>query len=106
MRQGDVLLVRRELKPGRYAVEETLVVAHGEATGHTHRLEGNVLIVQDTSVNPPARYIEVREGGGTLVHEEHGAIALTEPGTYEIVRQREYVPPAPKQQPVTRWVAD
>lgn len=100
-RQGDVLLVRvnevpaeaKEVKPehGR------IVLAHGEATGHTHAIldtERVTLLMLEMK-----RYLKV-EKKVALKHEEHAPIELP-PGQYEVIRQREYVP---KELP--RYVAD
>jgi hypothetical protein len=90
-RQGDVVLLEVDsLPPGalKEMVSEDIVLALGEATGHSHRLqapEGATLFAVDDY-----KLFEIKHPS-QLVHEEHGAIALT-PGFYKVVRQREYTP--------------
>jgi hypothetical protein len=109
VRQGDVLLVPVDAIPGeskRATSEGTrLVLAEGEATGHAHVVLGEGrLYLPGTQRGTAGTYLLV-EGPATLVHDEHDAIGL-EPGTYEVRRQREYVPPAPRRRETFRWVAD
>jgi len=91
-RQGDVLLKPVKDLP-RTATQEKgpCVLAHGEATGHTHHIKDGAEIWVDVN-DHGRRYLKVL-AETTLDHEEHGRIALTR-GTYEIVRQREYTPTA------------
>lgn len=63
------------------------ILAYGEKTGHTHRLEGRGQVWrQDTRL-----YLKL-EQPSQVVHDEHGPITLG-PGTYEVIGQREYVSP-------------
>lgn len=111
VRQGDVLVVRIASRPGRvskWRAGRRQVLALGESTGHSHRVEGRSLMLGLEDVDE--RFFDVlREGGalpdgsvvsgflkiladgGVLVHEEHGVIELPT-GDYAIVRQREYSP--------------
>jgi hypothetical protein len=91
VRQGDVLLVRVDvdLKGARHVRRDgdRVILAYGEVTGHAHAIR--------------EQHAELRTIGGhrylrapvpfTLEHEEHAPLTL-EPGTYEVVIQREYVP--------------
>jgi hypothetical protein len=109
LRQGDVLLVPVDAIPGegkRAKREGTrLVLAEGEATGHAHVVLGEGrLYLPGAERGTAGTYLLVEEPA-TLVHDEHDAIGL-EPGTYEVRRQREYVPPAPRRRETFRWVAD
>lgn len=93
LRQGDVLLRRVKEIPVEARIEEgdRCILAYGEVTGHSHEvLEHGRLWVDVTDKG--RRYLEIL-ADTTLDHEEHGHIALTK-GTYEIVRQREYIPGA------------
>ncbi len=91
-RQGDVCLIRVDALPDgakKESTDESVVLAYGEVTGHSHRLM--------TKVNGLSMYawkedklVELREPG-QLVHEEHSTIAL-KPGLYKVVIQREYTP--------------
>lgn len=89
MRQGDVWV---EAYDGAWPEQSTPhpdgILAHGEVTGHAHRLEdltAGLLVERDgllyLKVTAPTR----------IVHEEHAAIPL-QPGTFRVVRQREYQP--------------
>lgn len=89
-RQGDVLLARVEALPKtaqRKAVEERIVLAWGETTGHAHAIDARFAKLYQ---NGAERFIEALDGA-ILVHEEHSAITL-KPGIYRVVQQREYVP--------------
>ena len=93
-RQGDVLLVRVEddvkSRPHRSVArdEGRIVLAYGEQTGHAHAI-----------ADAEAELIELETGerflvtarGVSLRHEEHDTIELP-PGSYRVVRQREYAP--------------
>jgi hypothetical protein len=109
VRQGDVLLVPVEEIPAAEAREvengSRFVLAEGEATGHAHVVLGEAkLYLPGTGRAGAGTYILVEEPA-TLVHEEHDAIGLA-PGPYEVRRQREYVPPAPRRRETFRRVAD
>lgn len=98
-RQGDLLIVPvppeavpaseaslpREPRDGR----GRLVLALGEATGHTHAVVGPGTLARETGPLAPA-WLHLPEGG-RVVHEEHAAIPLPR-GWFRVVRQREYVP--------------
>lgn len=101
-RQGDVLIVRTDCEapataqPVKPAIEGRHVLAYGEATGHHHSVA-----VKDAELLQDAEAVYLRiMSTTTLDHQEHSAITL-EPGTYRVVRQREYVPDA-----LPSWVAD
>src|SRR5262245_65429127 len=102
-RQGDVLLVAvpaipQDARPlprdrGR------IVLALGEATGHAHAIADPRAALLETELQQ--RFLQVlAEGGVLLCHEEHDALLLPQ-GTYEVRRQREYIPGT-----VWRMVAD
>ena len=110
IRQGDVLLVPLDSIPRRSLELVTegprVVLAEGEATGHAHVVQGRARLVRSTRhhQHPGETYLVV-SGPATLVHEEHDRIELAT-GAYEVRRQREYVPPAPRRRESFRWVAD
>jgi hypothetical protein len=77
-----------------------LVLAYGEVTGHSHVVEGEAeLLFRAADVEELERRFLHVEAESMLVHEEHDTITLP-PGDFEVVRQREYAPEAP------RFVAD
>ena len=88
-RQGDILLVRipHKRKPeGKKVGENKIVLARGEATGHTHSMSGEVALFETD--NGPMVWVVAPT---PLEHQEHETI-LVSSGLYWIVRQREYAP--------------
>lgn len=91
MRQGDILLVPRELISEH---EEKLkeigknekILAYGEKTGHSHTLRGDVTFYNNGS---GSTLCQVCREGAELVHQEHDQINIKE-GYYIVVNQREY----------------
>jgi hypothetical protein len=101
-RQGDVLLCAidpAELPADAVRVPRErgrLVLAEGEVTGHAHAVDApSALLLREPRPAPgapePRRFL-VLDAPADLGHEEHAAIALPI-GVYEVVIQREYVPP-------------
>lgn len=82
VRQGDLLIDPRK-KVNEANVSDNKVLAEGEATGHKHRIQGQMQVYrQEKQI--------FLDGKGQLVHEEHSPLELE--GTYEVIRQREYNP--------------
>lgn len=125
-RQGDVLLRKLDTTPKGRAVsqEPKVILAYGETTGHHHRFENPSVVAffkegdaeigaqpiagGSKAIGEPTQIaaVTIPEGGADLIHEEHDAIHV-EPGHYEVIRQREYVPPAVKSaKATTRTVVD
>jgi hypothetical protein len=91
-RQGDVLIVVVEEIPADARRAPDCVLARGEATGHSHRIESGA----EQFVTPDGdRYIRVDRDVVALVHEEHGTVHLTGPAAYRVHLQREYRPAGP-----------
>lgn len=98
-RQGDVLLVAVDsIPPGatELARDKTrgVVLAHGEVTGHTHRIPSRSAKLYRTEEDQ--RFLRVmgpapRAAAVELVHEEHGTIAIP-PGNYRVSIHAEYQP--------------
>ena len=91
-RQGDVLIVECDRVDGGKEVEREdgrIVLAHGEATGHSHAIASMdaTLFMDEATLN---RYLDVR-APVVIEHEEHGRIELPS-GYYQVRRQREYRP--------------
>lgn len=109
-RQGDVFIEQvTESIEGRKRLDDgsgSVVLALGEVTGHSHRIESthaSLYLEQATTAQPDA-LVALGIGGGlspdrllhldapaTVVHEEHGSISL-DAGTYRIRIQKEYSP--------------
>lgn len=90
-RHGDVLISRIANLPTGVQPRQGVILAHGELTGHSHRLQqphAVQLWTQGSNL-----FLEVKATNATLVHEEHQAIVLPQ-GFYRVWRQREYRPDA------------
>jgi hypothetical protein len=104
-RQGDVLLRRVESVPDNVTPvpreNGRIVLAHGEVTGHAHAiLDEAAELVRTAETNQ--RFLKIMNASGVqLQHEEHATITLP-PGTYEVIRQREYT----SRDMPARYVAD
>src|SRR5262249_48855533 len=92
-RQGDVLIQAVAALPEGGVRRRELVLAYGEVTGHSHRVEtpdcAELWWMRDNlylRVLAPTR----------IVHEEHQPIPL-EPGVYRVWQQREYIPRSHRQ---------
>ena len=86
--QGDVLLFTTNKIPLGVTGRSDGILAHGELTGHAHRLanasDGLLYEAEDGTL-----YLRVGAGGASITHEEHAPLTLP-PGTYKIGRVREY----------------
>ena len=86
IQQGDVILRRLSSMPQgaqKKLAAKKCVLAHGES-GHSH-------VVEETDAELIAigeRMLLSVPNGGTVQHEEHGAVTLS-PGIWEIGRVRE-----------------
>jgi hypothetical protein len=95
-RQGDVLLIKisdveaRTLQVEKRArpTKGRLVLAQGEATGHSHSIDGATASLHELRF--AERHLTVW-APTELIHEEHAPIQI-DPGFYRVVRQREFVP--------------
>jgi len=96
-RQGDVLLIGVEALPHTVVpatpADGRVVLAYGEVTGHAHAIwSDRVHFFREDGTG--RGFIQVYGSEPVaLTHEEHDPISLN-PGTYEVVRQREYEPKA------------
>jgi hypothetical protein len=88
-RHGDVIIQQIERLPEEPELLPHLILAHGELTGHAHRVtpsKGGRLFWGRESM-----FLEISSDGLKVVHEEHASIDLP-PGLYRVWRQREYSP--------------
>ena len=91
-RQGDVGLLKVEALPKgaeKQQVEERIILAYGEVTGHAHAIAADDAALYFEGAR---RFLEVCYKAD-LTHEEHGRITLPA-GTYKVIIQREYTPNA------------
>jgi hypothetical protein len=98
-RQGDVLLIAVDAIPGGTVPvprdQGEIVLAYGEVTGHRHAIadsHAELLALPDQEIE--RRFLRIVGAQARLRHEEHDTITVP-PGSYQVVRQREYVPPTP-----------
>lgn len=86
-RQGDLLIVPIRLLPQGSRPKNDRILAEGEVTGHLHELSNGEVYTKDDLV-----FFNVSHGSEvTLRHPDHAALIFT-PGTYKVIRQREYRP--------------
>ncbi len=90
-RHGDVLIAAVEEIPQDAKKEQKLILAHGEITGHTHRIEDPT--TAEMFGHEGLLYIRVIGESARVIHEEHKPIELPR-GTYKVWQQREYTPQA------------
>lgn len=90
-RQGDVLVEAAAIPEDakRVKVQGRVILAEGEATGHAHTMEADLVELYERE---GTLYMNVL-APAPLTHQEHAAITVT-PGTYKVTRQREYTPEA------------
>ena len=98
IRQGDVLLIDEKELPSGATPEEydrgqsasgdtgTIILAHGEATGHAHTIRSKYARTYTKGGN---RYLVVRDNPVNLRHQEHDTLTI-EPGVKRVIRQKEY----------------
>ncbi len=92
-RQGDVFIERVTEIPSQVRAHPLphVTLVHGELTGHSHRIaDPRTATLFSAGM---MFYLDVHADSATVVHEEHGPIAL-EHGLYRVWRQREYSPEA------------
>ena len=90
-RHGDVLVAAVPALPAGAVPRPDLILAHGEVTGHSHRIReagAARLFTHGHTI-----YLNVTAPTATLVHEEHRPIILRT-GVYRVWQQREYTPDA------------
>jgi hypothetical protein len=88
-RQGDILFIKIEALPENLKKVQDRIVAHGEITGHAHRVPDmdGVAVLENEQGD---KFINATTDW-TITHDEHGPILLEE-GIWEARRQREYTP--------------
>lgn len=89
-RHGDIMVATVENLPSKAVVRQGApVLAWGEVTGHSHRIEDASAATFYTVGNEG--FFVVHVDSTRLIHEEHGPIVLSK-GTYRFWHQREYFP--------------
>lgn len=88
-RHGDLLIEQVESIPAGATRADHNILAHGEATSHAHRLVGGLLYEHDGALYFDAP--STTSDPVHVLHEEHARIDFA-PGSYRVIRQREYAP--------------
>ena len=99
-RQGDIYIESVRCLPDGALRRDSIVLAEGEATGHSHRVRD--FRTADVYEFPGSLFVDVVADRAEIVHDEHGTIELNR-GVYRVWRQREYDPRAQTWQ---RFVTD
>jgi hypothetical protein len=86
-RQGDVLISTVDAIPRGAAKRPNCVLAEGEMTGHSHRIDQPG--VAELLEHQGRLYLRVLAKEAKVVHQEHGPITLAQ-GLYAVWQQREY----------------
>lgn len=88
-RHGDVFIAAVDRIPGGAVRRAGWVLAEGEATGHSHRIERPETV--ELYERGGMLYLRVVAESATVIHQEHRPITLPR-GTYRVWQQREYSP--------------
>jgi hypothetical protein len=88
-RHGDVLIAAIDALPTDAAKRAGAILAHGEITGHSHRIAapGTAELWELGGM----LFVKVVADTAIVVHEEHRPITLPR-GLYRVWQQREYTP--------------
>ena len=88
-RHGDVIIAPARSIPAAAIRRPTALLARGEATGHSHRIEDPKTV--EVFDHDGMGYLRVTAPEARLVHDEHDAIVLPR-GIFRFWMQREYTP--------------
>jgi hypothetical protein len=92
LRQGDIILFAIDQLPEEKfsAIDREqgdIILAHGESTGHAHRIKAPITAIEYLRAENGDRYLKVNEEC-RLTHEEHSEAVLPA-GFYVVDQQRE-----------------
>jgi hypothetical protein len=88
-RHGDVMIAAVTSIPFNAKRRNDGILAHGENTGHSHRIEE--MATAELWESKGELFLKVIGDGARIVHEEHKPIELPQ-GVYRVWKQREYSP--------------
>jgi hypothetical protein len=93
-RQGDVLIQEVEEIPPSARRQKGVVLASGETTGHSHRIEDRrtAQLFSADDGRGEQLFLEVIAREAKLVHPEHKTVILPQ-GRYRVWKQREFDDP-------------
>ena len=90
-RHGDILIAQVGVLPDGAKPRPTTILARGELTGHSHRIEeAPTAVIWDCRGE---MFLEVLAPSARIMHPEHKPITLPR-GVYRFWFQREYTPQA------------
>jgi len=90
IRQGDLFIAPTNAIPSGAEPKRHLILAEGEITGHSHRVDGGPALAELFQAEDGI-YLDVRAASVRVLHEEHEPVTLPS-GKYRVWRQREYTP--------------
>ncbi|HLK61366.1 MAG TPA: hypothetical protein VKU00_32755 [Chthonomonadaceae bacterium] len=90
-RHGDIIIEAVKEIPTQAKRQVSTILAHGELTGHNHRIEDPE--TAEIFVLGGECFLRVRALTARVIHEEHKPITLPQ-GLYRFWYQREYTPQA------------
>jgi hypothetical protein len=92
-RQGDVLIIPIDKIPTAAKKAPDCILAHGEVTGHAHRIKTTQArkYIEQVTEQIQRSYLRVTAESAQLLHEEHSALSI-HAGDYEVIIQKEYTP--------------
>lgn len=88
-RHGDVLIAEVDAIPPQATRLPHCVLAEGELTGHSHRVDGSG--VAELFAFGSDQFLRVHADSARIIHQEHRTITLPR-GLYRVWQQREYSP--------------
>jgi hypothetical protein len=90
-RQGDILIQRVESVPPMAHRVKRPILASGDTTGHSHRIEDRrtARLLSVGGGRDAQLFLEVDADQASVVHPEHDTITLPQ-GVYRVWRQREF----------------
>jgi len=88
-RHGDVILSPTAAIPAGAVRRPNVILARGEATGHSHRIADSR--TAELFDHEGVGYLHVTADEARLIHDEHHAIVLPK-GIFRFWMQREYTP--------------
>lgn len=103
-RQGDIFFKTVKSPPRNHKRHETNILAHGEVTGHSHKIMSPSISEMESVIDERGDiYVRSMKSSITIGHDEHDQIVLPQGEWVCVSRQREYDPLAADRE---RRVAD
>lgn len=89
-RQGDLFFCESTIDSSKLKKKNDAILAHGEVTGHAHRVCSPDLSEVDMFVDDQGHIYLRSDKDIVISHDEHGTITLPGGKEYCMTRQREY----------------